>query len=138
MVTVLVVAPPIVAIGSLNVTATLSPASAFPAVPAALFVDDIEIGTGPAPSAGAAAANEPWRFKVSTIPLEVSSATVNVPTAVFAVLPPSASVSVAGEPHTLTQLREPPDGTLLSGQPVVQRPAPPPGALFDRAAPLST
>ena len=58
-VTVLVVAPPIVAIGSLNVTVTLSPASALPAVPPTLFVDDIEIGTGPAPSAGAVAANEP-------------------------------------------------------------------------------
>ena len=52
------VATPSAASGSLNVTVTVSPASALPAVPPDLFVEEISVGTGEAASAGIVEANE--------------------------------------------------------------------------------
>ena len=106
--------PPLAVTGSLNVTVTVSPVSALPPVPPALFAEAIEVGTGPAPSAGAlgaelalpAASRIPFPFAASPI--------VNEPTAVSFAPLPSFKFRVAVDPETVTDASVPPDGTLLS------------------------
>ena len=125
--------------GSLKVITNLSPASIFP-FPAepVLWSDWILAITGAAPSDGAVAENEPCRPDVSTIPLDESIAIVNVPTAVFAAVPPSAIVNVAVVPEVVTELSVPPEGTLLSVQPAVHGAAHDPSVLSNVATTWST
>lgn len=113
MVTVVVSGSESGAGASLNTAAKASPGSAIPALLVLLVITSV--GTGPALSAGAVAANEDRLPLASRIPVAVAArATVRLPTVVSAAPVPSVMVKVARVPATATDASVPPDGTPLS------------------------